>query len=117
MAGIFDDLPGARTEAVPGPDGFSGCGLEKKEQAKSKLEPLPLKEDGTIDWQAVQDKCYEILAAELDKPYEGKDYKRPRLRVQMLLNNTQCIQIHSSLPLTDDDKLALAQRVKDRVGQ
>jgi hypothetical protein len=132
MAGIFDDLPGARTEAVPGPDGYSGCGLEK---ASAKLE---LGEAGTPDWtyllfdlarcqheraQQLYEQCYEVLRKETDRQeseYAGprdKAFTKLRLRSTFELSKMQWVQVHSSQPLSDDDMLSLARKLKEQVGR
>jgi hypothetical protein len=102
MAGIFDDLPGARTEAVPGPDGYSGCGLEK---------PI-----GPDLGRTLYQQCYDILAHEMDKEEKpavdaaelgpnGKRWYRMGFfrRDYYPDHEKQFIEIHSSLPLAVGD--------------
>jgi hypothetical protein len=44
--GVLDDMPGVRREAVPGPDGYSGCSLEKP----SWEERLQARTESTLKW-------------------------------------------------------------------
>jgi hypothetical protein len=47
--GVLDDMPGVRREAVPGPDGYSGCDLERPEWTKQQRDHLKTLFDGTSD--------------------------------------------------------------------
>jgi hypothetical protein len=97
MAGIFEDLPGARTEAVPGPDGYSGCGLEKAKWTEPRVYIKGLN-DGVLD-------------------YEVKGCKLPALqsRYMFRLEDDEIGELRSTKPLTDQDKLDIAVNLLKRV--
>jgi hypothetical protein len=42
---------------------------------------------------------------------EGTQYKKPRLRTSLIIGSGQWVEIQSSLPFTDDDRLTLASRL------
>lgn len=45
----------------------------------------------------------------------GTVCKRPRLRTSMLIGSEQWVEINSSLPLSGDEKLVVAQRLREQV--
>jgi hypothetical protein len=73
--------------------------------------------------QQLYERCYDILSKEADRKeaeYVGprdKAFAKLRLRASFELSDKQWVQVHSSAPLTDEDKANLANKLKVQVGE
>lgn len=116
--GVLSSQPGARIEAVPGPDGYSGCGLEKPSPYIGLLaagvitgEQCEQAEHG----QRMYEECYDILAKEVAS---NKQKAEPILlsRNMFRLEDDEIGELRSTAPLTDKDRIAIAVALLQRVG-